>query len=277
MTYQEQPTGVPGVVVWTKDGPGAGRILPDGCLDVLWDGTRLSVAGPDSRARRHTSPPGTTYAALRLGAGTGPALLGVPADLLRDSTPDLDDLWPQDAVRRLTEQVADGGAAALAGWVRTQRPDPDPLGPRVLALASAGAPVAVMADRLGLSTRQLHRRCLPVFGYGPRRLSRVLRLQRALAAPGPLADVAHACGYADQAHLSREVRDLTGITPTVLRRELAGQRCEQVDGRAVGVVDDGVAHAPVGVPGREHPLVPGAGQLRVRSVDLGRAGAGERE
>lgn len=79
-----------------------------------------------------------------------------------------------------------------------------------------------MADRLGLSQRQLHRRCLPLLGYGPRHLSRVLRLQRALAAPGSLAEVAHACGYADQAHLSREVRDLTGTTPTALRRDLAG-------------------------------------------------------
>lgn len=79
-----------------------------------------------------------------------------------------------------------------------------------------------MADRLGLNARQLHRRYLPVFGYGPWHLSRVLRLQRALGARGTLAEVAHACGYADQAHLSREVRDLTGTTPSRLLRELSG-------------------------------------------------------
>ena len=222
MTYQERPTGVPGVVLWTKTGPGSGRILPDGCLDVLWDGTRLTVAGPDSRARSHTGPPGASYAGLRLSAGAGPALLGVPADVLLDRTPGLDDLWPSDVVRRLTEQVAGGGAAALASWVRAQHPEPDPFGARVLALADAGAPVARIADRLGLSPRQLHRRCLPVFGYGPRHLCRVLRLQRALAATGPLADVAHASGYSDQAHLSRDVRDLAGTTPTALRPERAG-------------------------------------------------------
>lgn len=220
MTYEERATGVPGVVVWTKRGSGDGRILPDGCLDLLWDGTRLTVAGPDTRARWHTSPPGTAYAALRFSAGTGPALLGVPADHLRDRSPALEELWPRRAVSRLEEQVASDGAAALTAFLHAHRPDPDRLGPRVLSLAAAATPVADMADRLGLSARQLHRRCLPLFGYGPRHLSRVLRLQRALAAPGALADVAHACGYADQAHLSREVRDLAGTTPTGLRREL---------------------------------------------------------
>ena len=224
MTYAERSTGVPGVVVWTKDAAGSGRILPDGCLDLLWDGTRLSVAGPDTRARWHTSPPGTSYAALRMAAGTGPALLGVPADELRDKALPLDELWAARDARHLTEQVAAVGAAALTAWARRRTgAEPDPLGAHVLALARAGWPVAVMADRLGMSPRQLHRRCLPVFGYGPRHLSRVLRLQRAVMASGSLAEVAHACGYADQAHLSREVRNLTGTTPSRLRRELAGQ------------------------------------------------------
>jgi AraC-like DNA-binding protein len=90
-------------------------------------------------------------------------------------------------------------------------------------MATAGVPVAAMAEQLGMSARQLHRRCLPVFGYGPRRLARVLRMGRALdeARAGlPLASVAADCGYADQAHLSREVRALAGDTPMALVREL---------------------------------------------------------
>jgi AraC-like DNA-binding protein len=93
-------------------------------------------------------------------------------------------------------------------------------------MAGTGTPVAAMADRLGLGTRALHRRCLPVFGYGPRRLARVLRLGRSLEAAragAPLAQVAADCGYVDQAHLSREVRDLTGTTPTRLLQELVGR------------------------------------------------------
>jgi len=115
--------------------------------------------------------------------------------------------------------------AALEAWAaeRVASHRVDPFGPRVLGMAASGTPVAVMAERLGLSARHLHRRCLPVFGYGPRRLARVLRLGRAVdqARTGvPLADVAAGCGFADQAHLSREVQALAGTTPRALLLEL---------------------------------------------------------
>jgi AraC-like DNA-binding protein len=231
VTYRERGLAVPGTVLWEREvgpAPGPTRILPDGCLDLLWDGRRLAVAGPDTAARWHASPPGTCYAALRFAGGTGPALLGVPADELRDRTAYLDELWPGAAARELGERVAADPAAALTDWAarRSAALEPvEPLGSRVLSMAVIGTPVAEMADRLGLGVRQLHRRCLPLFGYGPRHLSRVIRLNRALASAWggtPLAAVAAGCGYADQAHLSREVRALVGATPSDLLRESVG-------------------------------------------------------
>ncbi|KJY44362.1 hypothetical protein VR46_20910, partial [Streptomyces sp. NRRL S-444] len=93
---------------------------------------------------------------------------------------------------------------------------PDPLAARVAAGLRAGESVAAVAAAVGLGARQLHRRSLDAFGYGPRTLGRVLRLQRALelARRGlPQAEVAYRAGYADQAHLAREVRALAGTTP----------------------------------------------------------------
>jgi AraC-like DNA-binding protein len=219
--YQERATPVIGAVLWQRkldSGPVGTPIMPDGCLDLLWDGDRLFLAGPDMAARWHRSPAGTTYVALRFSGGLGPTLLGVPADELRDRTANLDELWPGRQVRVLTEQVEAAPAAVLEAWVvkRAAGCDQDPLGPRVLAMAKAGTPIAVMAERLCLSSRQLHRRCLPAFGYGPRHLSRIMRFQRALKEVRwgvPLAQVAATGGYADQAHLSREVRALAGTTP----------------------------------------------------------------
>jgi AraC-like DNA-binding protein len=83
----------------------------------------------------------------------------------------------------------------------------------------AGAGVAELARAVGVSERQLHRRCLDAFGYGPKMLDRVLwmnvALERARTGVG-LADVAVSHGYADQAHFSRDVKALTGLPPRIL-------------------------------------------------------------
>lgn len=233
-----------GAVLWQRtleSGPESTPIMPDGCVDLLWDGDRLFVAGPDTGTRWHRSPGGNTYVAVRFSGGLGPTLLGVPADELVDRTPNLEELWPAGQVRVLTERVEVDPVGALEAWVvaGAARCDQDPLGPRVLAMAMAGTPTAVMAERLCVSPRHLHRRCLATFGYGPRRLARIMRFQRALGAircDVPLAQVAAACGYADQAHLSREVRSLAGTTPTGLLGQpyADGSRAKRSTGRPSG-------------------------------------------
>jgi transcriptional regulator GlxA family with amidase domain len=79
--------------------------------------------------------------------------------------------------------------------------------------------VAGLAAGLGVSERQLRRRVSAAVGYGPKRLSRVLRLHRALDAAragDDFARVAFAAGYADQAHFANDCRALAGVTPSVM-------------------------------------------------------------
>jgi AraC-like DNA-binding protein len=224
VTYWEWRTDVVGMVLWGRvvaSGAERSRILPDGCLDVIWDGDRLFVAGPDSTARWHHSCAGTRFTAVRFHGGIGPAVVGVPADKLVDQAPDLEDLLPWRSARLLAERVAAAPADALQQWVakRLSSESVDPLGPQLLTMATAGMSVTAMAEQTGINVRQVHRRCLVNFGYGPRRLVRVLRMQRALNAARagvPLADVAASCGYADQAHLCRETRDLADASPREL-------------------------------------------------------------
>ena len=81
-----------------------------------------------------------------------------------------------------------------------------------------------MARQLGISERQLHRRCLAAVGYGPVLLRRVLRFRRVVSridaggALDDLAGLATLAGYADQAHLTRESHDLAGLAPAALAR-----------------------------------------------------------
>lgn len=227
VVYRERASVVPGVVLWRRDLgplPSTGRILPDGCMDLIWDGRRLFVAGPDTTARWHLSEANASYVGLRFTRGMGPALLGTSADELADESPQLEDLWPCAAARRLREQAAADARGALERWLaaRATRCEPSRLGAAVFCLATRGVPVTAMAERLGYSTRQLHRRCLPLFGYGPQHLTRVLRLGRALNAAREgmsLGQAAATAGFADQAHFSRAARDLTGATPSALLSE----------------------------------------------------------
>lgn len=220
MSYAERRVA-PGVEVWCSSGrTGPTRVLPDGCVDLLFDGRRLLVAGPDTAARVHDGPGTTPLWGARLHAGLGPVLLGVPADALRDATVPLEQLWSDARARTLADAVGADPAGALARWARSARPLP--FGPRLVALLEEGRTVAAAADALGYSPRQLQRRTAAVFGYGAQHLGRVLRLGRVLAGADrgePWAGIAVTAGYADQAHLARDVRSLTGLSPTALRHE----------------------------------------------------------
>ncbi|MFH8365641.1 helix-turn-helix domain-containing protein [Streptomyces sp. NPDC018031] len=222
--YRERAARPAGAVVWTRTAAGgAERVLPDGCTDLIWrergGAGELIIAGPDTAAQVSESPAGVRYTGLRFAPGTGPAVFGIPACELRDLRVPLDAVWPAADVRRLTGLLTGSDrpgrvleAAALARL--RDAPPADPAIAAVVAELTGGSPVGAVADRVGLSVRQLHRRSLAAFGYGPKTLARVLRLNRALDAARegrPFADVAADHGYADQAHLAREVRALTGV------------------------------------------------------------------
>ncbi|MDT0307065.1 helix-turn-helix transcriptional regulator [Streptomyces sp. DSM 44917] len=194
-------------------------------MDVMWHGGELLVAGPDTRAQVVEGADGGPWTGVRFPPGVGPAVLGVPADELTDRRVALEALWPGAEVRRLAERVAgaaEPGAvleAVAAGRLRRGGP-PEPWRAVAAELLGAGLGVAATARRLGLSERQLRRRSLAAFGYGPKTLARVLRLQRALRLirrGRPPAEVAVLAGFADQAHLSREVRELAGEPVSRLR------------------------------------------------------------
>jgi AraC-like DNA-binding protein len=229
--YREQPP--PGglepwlACVWSRSGAGTVRVLPDGCVDLIarTDGS-VVVAGPDTGPHLSDLTPQSPVVGVRLRPGAAAAVLGVPLHALRDQRPALADLWGEEG-RRLEEALASGDSSRvwhLVAAVAARRDaEPDPL-------VTAGARhlsrfprlrVADLAHELGLSERQLLRRFDDAVGYGPKVLARVLRLQRLLALPPGvgLAEAALEAGYADQAHMSAEVRKLTGLTPAALRAE----------------------------------------------------------
>jgi AraC-like DNA-binding protein len=218
--------------VWMRRGTPHGspplRVLPDGCADIIWrdDGRSVTtlVAGPDTEAQPAPLAAGSRMVGIRFAPGAANAVLGIPLDVLRDLRVPLDELWGPIA-HELAERVALSGrpelALATAVQQRTTAP-PDATASAIarrLEFAAGPGVVSRLAADVGVSERQLQRRCRTAFGYGPKTLQQVLRFRRALRlarAGGRLADVAAVVGYADQAHLARDTRRLAGVPLTDL-------------------------------------------------------------
>ena len=220
----------------TGDGQPAGtmRVLPDGCIDLVWIAGRESTAvGPATRAAFPIIPPGSTLVGARFAPGMAAGVLGAPADALADLDLPLAELWDRaalDGPRRFddTRSTADGLRAIQELLIRRLGRLEEPGDLLVRAAAQTlgrqpRTPLDALAARVGLSERQLRRRFEAAIGYGPKTFQRIVRFQRwlRLARSSPagarrLTDLAAAAGYADQAHLTREVTRLAGLPPTAL-------------------------------------------------------------
>jgi AraC-like DNA-binding protein len=140
-------------------------------------------------------------------------VLGQVADL--DTIVRLAELDQATAAQALGEQLV-GRQRAHADW------------PDLLAQALHDDPSLVLsdwADCMGLHLGSISRGFRQVFSVTPaayRATQRAHRATQALSAgDAPLSAIAADCGFADQAHMTRAVRHLTGLPPLTLRARLA--------------------------------------------------------
>ncbi|MCL4789617.1 MAG: helix-turn-helix transcriptional regulator [Verrucomicrobia bacterium] len=90
--------------------------------------------------------------------------------------------------------------------------------------------VTGLSEHVGLSRKQFIARFRRQVGLPPKLFARVLRFDRAINAVRALpevvwTDLAHRCGYYDQAHFNRDFREFAGCTPGefLAAREPSGQ------------------------------------------------------
>ena len=90
-SYREYrpPAGLESMVacLWEHEATGEHRqrVVPDGCVDLIWLAEReLTIAGADTGPREVALPSGSRTCGIRLRPGTAGALLGFPASEIRD-------------------------------------------------------------------------------------------------------------------------------------------------------------------------------------------------
>ena len=214
-------------------------VLPlDEPLRVSWAGRPESLhAAWASLSGLHTEPAAIHHdgsqqgVQLALTLEGARALLGRPAADLAGALTDLDEAVVPWALRELTEQLhaVPSWPARVALVDRTlarlvaHSGDPAPRAEvaHALALLTTGARVEDAAAEVGYSRRRLGTLVRAESGLSPKAYQRIARIEAARRVLGhrPLAEVAASCGYADQAHLTREWSALAGCTPTTWLRE----------------------------------------------------------
>ena len=203
-------------------------IIPDGCSDIMTYGAGAPhVAGTDTRTRWSILPEGLVITGLRLRPGAVRVVLGCSATSLLDSQALLGDLGAGPA--GFGDQLNRASTLrdrhlALEHWVRCSMRDVSANDHSVLwacRLLSADPHVQIstVSRRLEWHARTIHRQFRDACGYGPKYLQRIMRVQAALriahdnSSVVSLGGIASTVGYADQAHMNREFKALTGFTP----------------------------------------------------------------
>ncbi len=227
---------------WTARPTGRHRLVPDACMDLLciWRDhdpvvtPDIWLCGPERTAWTFELPPVAVAVGVRFRPGCASLAFEVDASSMLDRRVRFDDVVGLDAADRVRAAIAaiagiDGlderasaFEAALAPWLRDVDRDELAFVDSMTDLLVRSPRVAQshLATTAGITPRHLHRRLLRTFGHGSAMLGRQLRFQRFLAvreqasdaATWSLAELAAAAGYADQAHLSRDCRALTGLT-----------------------------------------------------------------
>ena len=178
-------------------------VLPDGCRDVLVLGgaeepRRVVLTDIDFCPRIAVLPRGREIVGYRLRPGavvSGEVLEGIAAE-------------PERAGSILRSEVSVLGEIDEA----------------IGALATPGATLGSVSKALGASTRSVQRQFLRLRLPPPdfwRRLARARRAARLVPLGASLADIACDCGFADQAHMTRDFTQWFGATPAQVRRDTA--------------------------------------------------------
>ena len=243
--YQEHPPS-PALAAhvacfWTSQVIPAGapirqRILPDNCIDILWqDRAPLGyVAGMMSRAHRFELTEPRLTVAVRFLPGAARAFFDLPLLALQDDHPALDDLWPRHDAEALAaalwerEQTVAQRLATLEQALLARLHARPPLPADRLARAAirrieqADGVLRIedLARMLGVSRQHLALQFRERVGLSPKTFAMISRFRRASSAlRGQQAGqvdwtgVALDHGYYDQSHLIHEFKLFTGATP----------------------------------------------------------------
>jgi AraC-like DNA-binding protein len=157
-------------------------------------------------------------------------LLRIPMHEVAQTTVPLEELLPGELVERLADAPTWDDRFDLLDQVLARRlRDAQAASAEVtwawqrLRDTHGGVRVGALATELGWSRKRLVARFREELGLPPKAAARLLRFERARSLAGTMswAELAFACGFADQPHLIAEFRAFTGQPPETFLQDTA--------------------------------------------------------
>ena len=214
------------------------RVLPDGCIDILFDlGSRRDTAfviGPMTRPLMFESAETENMIAVRFRPGGAFAFFDVPMSALTDLRPEIAHFWKDATAFEATILERDSVALqieALESALLQRLAGARAIDPRVRAAVaslrgkSGLTSVDSLSQELGITRQHLARRFQEQVGLTPKMFARITRMQDVLRRIGngrevDWCTVALDSGYYDQAHMIDDFKDLCGTSPARYLAEL---------------------------------------------------------
>ena len=206
------------------------EVLPDGVAKLIFrfsdSGCRMVLIGPSTEKASVEIDGASEYIGIRFRAGQTPYLADItPAELVNNHA-ELSHFQgvPIESLaeRMLALPNSSERRRVMEDMVRGLRPlvrdDRCRLAADLLEAHCGRLRVGELAAQLNLTKRSLERMFLDHLAITPKRMSRLVRLRHLLSklqnqSFTSLADLSQTCGYADQSHMIKDFRDLTGRLP----------------------------------------------------------------
>jgi hypothetical protein len=94
------------------------RVVPDGCVDLIWRPERgVEIAGADTGPRTEELPAGTRHSGIRIRPGAASSFLGLPASEVRDLQVSAAQVWGK-WIESVDEAMACADPAHMTDEVR---------------------------------------------------------------------------------------------------------------------------------------------------------------
>lgn len=230
------------VCYWTSQFRGQGqstpllhRVIPDGCVDIIFD-----LGARSFRRGAFVSGLMTSYEVMPLAEPQ--SMFGIrffveeadrffrcPVAEISAGHVWLEDIWGSEALWVMEGLLEAADTAQRIAWVEQllmQQLRCDGTRQNALLLTSmqhmyehqGNLSVASLAEKVCYSERNVRRMFQQALGIGPKELARIIQFQSLLqllarGQAASLADAAVQCGYYDQSHVSKSFRAYYGETP----------------------------------------------------------------